>query len=125
MQTDASYEEQNFAIKVFVESINSYLDQTNTLFYDDDDDENLPIPVYSGIKFSMGLELILNISLSLGIFYTERKLILNETLRGCFNNAKLIGEEDDPVSLHNYSYQFMNIFVNTQLVFFPKLWKVH
>ena len=55
----------------------------------------------------------------MGIFSTERKLILNDTLRGCFRNAKLIEEEDDPESLQNYSNQVMNIFVNNQLVFFP------
>ena len=52
------------------------------LFYDDEDDEHLPIPVYSGIKPSMGPKFILNTLLSLGIFSTERKLLLNDTLRG-------------------------------------------
>ena len=62
----------------------------------------------------MGIEFILNALLSLGIFSTERKLLLNDTLRGCFINTKFIGEEDDPESLHNYSDQVMN----NQLVFF-------
>ena len=44
----------------------------------------------------MGKEFIINTLLSLVIFSTERKLFLNDTLRGCFYNAKLIGEEDDP-----------------------------
>ena len=55
----------------------------------------------------------------MGIFSTERELLLNGTLRGCFRNAKFIGEEDDPESLQNYSNQVMNIFFNNQLVFFP------
>ena len=55
----------------------------------------------------------------MGRFSTERELLLNDTLIGCFCNSRLIGEEDDPESMHNYSNQFMNIFVNNQLVFFP------
>ena len=66
----------------------------------------------------MGPEFILNTLLSLGTFSTEREFLLNDTLRGCFRNAKLIGEEDDPESLQNYSNQNVNIFVNNQLVFF-------
>ena len=90
------------------------------LFYDDDDDEHLPIPVYSGINPSVETKFILNTLLSLGIFSTERKLLLNDILRGYFCNAKLIGEEYDPKSLQNYSKQVMNIFFNDQLVFFSK-----
>ena len=51
----------------------------------------------------------LNTLLSLGRFSTERKTILNDTLRGCFRNVKLIGGEDYPESLQNYSNQVMNI----------------
>ena len=81
-----------------------FLDFSNKhLFYDDNDDEHLPISVYSGIKISMGSGFILNTLLSLGIFSTERELILNDTLRGFFRNAKLISEEDNSKSLHNYS----------------------
>ena len=54
------------------------------IFYDNDDDEHLPIPVYSGIKTSMGPECILNALLSLGRFSTDHKLLLNNTLRGRF-----------------------------------------
>ena len=89
------------------------------LFYYDDDNEHLPIRVYSGIKTSMGPGFILNTLFFLGRFSTERKLFLNDTLRGCFSNAKLIREEYDPESLQNYSNQVMNIFVNNQLVYFP------
>ena len=38
-----------------------FLDFANKrLFYDDKDDEHLPIPLYSGIKLSMGPEFIIN-----------------------------------------------------------------
>ena len=82
--------------KIFPGFANKYL------FYDGDDDEHSPITVYSGIKPSMGKEFILNPLLSLGIFSTERELLLYDTIRGCFPNSKLIGEEDDTESLQNY-----------------------
>ena len=54
----------------------NFLDFSNKhLFYDYEDDENLPIPVYSGIKPSMGPEFILDTLLSLVIFSTEHKLL--------------------------------------------------
>ena len=66
------------------------------LFYNDGNDEHLPIPLYSGYKPSMGPNYILNTLLSLDRFSTERKLLLNETQRGCFHNSKFIGEEYYP-----------------------------
>ena len=87
------------------------------IFYDDDDHHHLPIPVCSGIKPSMGTEFISNTLLSLGRFCTEKEIILNDTVRGCFSNAKLIGKEDDSESLQNYPNHVVNIFVNNQLLF--------
>ena len=69
----------------------------------------------------MGPYFILNKLLPLVRFSTERKILLNDALRGCFHNSKLIGEEDDPKSLQNYSNQVMNIFINNQLVFFQMI----
>ena len=66
----------------------------------------------------MGPEFILNTLLSLGRFFTEHEFILNDTLRGCFRNSKLIGVEDDPESLQNYSNQVMNTFSIISLFFF-------
>ena len=95
-----------------------FLDFTKKyLFNDDSDDNHLPIPVYSGIKNSMGTEFIWNTLLSLGIFSTKREIFWNDTLSGCFRNAKLIRKNYDPKSLQNYSNQVMNIFFNNQLVF--------
>ena len=71
--------------QIFPDFVNKHL------FYDDEDYDHLPNPVYSGIKPSMGPEFNLNTLLSLGIFSTERKILLNDTLRGCFCNEKLIG----------------------------------
>ena len=56
--------------------------------------------------------------LSLCRFSTERKLILYDTRKGWFTNAKLIREEHDTESLKKYSNQVMNVFVNNQLVVF-------
>ena len=55
------------------------------------------------------------------IFSTDRKLLLNDTLRGFFCNAKLISEEGDPEYLQNYSNEVMKMFFNQQLVFFPNV----
>ena len=88
----------------------NFPDFTNKhLFSDNGNNEHLPILVYSVIKPSTGQEFILNKLLSLVRFTTEGKLIFNETPRGCFCKAKLIGEEDGPKSLQNYSNQ-VNFF---------------
>ena len=60
--------------------------------YDDEDDEHLTIPLYSDIELSMGIEFILNTLLSLGRISTEHKLLLNDTIKDCFRNAKWFGE---------------------------------
>ena len=111
------YVTQNCANLNITDQVFLYIENKH-LFYDDDDDDHLTILVYLSIKNSICPELILNTLLSLSRFSTDREIILNDTLRGCFSNAKLIGEEDDPESLHNYSNQVMNIFVNNQILFF-------
>ena len=52
------------------------------LFYNNDDYEHLPIPLYSGIKPSIAPAFILNTLLSLGKVSPERKLLLNDTRKG-------------------------------------------
>ena len=80
-----------------------FLDFTNKhLFYDDEDDDHLPLPIYLCVKPSIGPKFIFNTLLSLGRLSTKRKIILNDTPRGWFCNTKLIGEENDPKSLKNY-----------------------
>ena len=97
-----------------------FLDFANKhIFYDNNDEEHLPISVYSGIKPSRRPEFIFNTLLFLGIFYTEREILLNDTIRGCFRNVKFIGEEDDPIYMQSYLKQVMNYFVKNKLVFFP------
>ena len=54
----------------------NFLDFSNKhIFYDDDENQLLPIRMYSGIKPSMGTEFILNTLLFLGRFSTESKLL--------------------------------------------------
>ena len=99
-----------------------FLDFANKhLFYDDYDYENLPILVYSDIKPYMGPVFILNALLSLGRFSTECELLLNDTLRGCFRNVKMIMKEDDPEYLQNYSNQVMNMFLSIISLRFPQI----
>ena len=98
----------------------NFLDFANKhLFYDDNNDQYSPIPVYPGIKHSMGPTFILNTLPYQGRFSTERKIIFNDTLRGWFCNAELIGEEGDPKSVQHYSNHVITVFVENQLVFFP------
>ena len=96
----------------------NFLDFTNKhIFYNDDDYEHLPIPVYSVIKPSIGPYFILNASLSLGRFSTTRKMLLNDTLRGWFLDEELICEEDDPEYLQNYSNEVISIVDNKHIVY--------
>ena len=97
----------------------NFLDFSNKhIFYEDANDEHLYIPVHSGIKTPIGPEFILNTLLSLGRFSTKRELLFNDTLIGCFNKSKLIGDKYDPKFLQNYLNQVINIFFNNQFLFF-------
>ena len=51
------------------------------LLHEDDNIENLPVPVYSSIKPTMGPHLILRISISIGHFSTEIDLTHHVTIR--------------------------------------------
>ena len=66
-------------------------------------------------------EFILNTLLSLERFSTERIILLDDTLSDCFFNTKLIGEEDDPDFLQNYSNQVINILSIISLCFFQMI----
>ena len=51
-------------------------------------------------------------------------LILHENLCESFRYAKLIGENNDEESLHEYSNQLLKRYIEEQLVFFPNSMKV-
>lgn len=100
------------------------IDKSNTLDFDNDEDEtywefcqrelivfegklNLPVPVFSIIKPTLGARFILHILLSLGEFETEQDLLLHPTLRETLQYAKLIGDETDEESLNRYVDELM------------------
>ena len=87
--------------------------------YDDGFDKHLPIPVYSYIKPTMGPQFLLHILLSMGRFETERKLLLNPSMKECLRYAKLIGTEDDELSLSSYSNNLLAKFIKCQMRYYP------
>ena len=92
--------------------------QENLLF--DDEHRNLPIPVFSYVKPTLGPRFILHILLSMGQFETEIDLILHQSLRESLRYAHLIGPLDDEQSLRKYSQELLKRFIEEQLMFFPK-----
>ena len=87
--------------------------------YDDGFENHLPIPVYSYIKPTMAPEFILHILLSMGRYKTERELLLQNNLKDCFAESKLVGTENDINHLEQYSNIMMNKFFKCQLVWYP------
>lgn len=85
---------------------------------------NLPIPVFSYIKPTMGVRFILHIMLSLGEFDTELDLILNPTLLESLRYSRLIGPENDVDSLELYSEELLKKYILDQLRYFPNISKV-
>ena len=80
---------------------------------------NLPVPVYTFTRPSMGHQFILHILLSMGRFETEVDLTLHSSLRKSLRYAKLIGPNDDNESLQQYSKDLLKKFVLEQCVKFP------
>ena len=70
-----------------------------THFLYDDGYKNLPIPVFSMVKPTLGVRFILYILLSMGEFDTETDLILHPSLRESLIYAKLIGNSNDEEDL--------------------------
>jgi hypothetical protein len=85
----------------------------------DEQNEHLPIPVYSYIKPTMGTQFILHLLLSMGHFNTEIDLTLKENLRESFRCANLIGPLNDDDSLQQYSNELLKKFIKEQLQYFP------
>ena len=55
----------------------------------------------------------------MGRYKTERELLLQNNLRDCFVEAKLVGIENDISHLELYSNNMMNKFFKNQLVWYP------
>ena len=93
--------------------------ETNLL----DNDVNLshlPVPVFSYIKPTLGVQFLLHLLLSLGRFSNEIDLCLQPSFWEAFRVAKLIGPSDEINELQKYSDALLRRFIEDQLVFFPK-----
>ena len=78
----------------------SFANHVNTfLLYHDDDDNHLPISVFSFIVPTMSTSFILHIMLSMGRFETELDLTIHSSLKQYLRYCGLIGPNDDELSL--------------------------
>lgn len=82
------------------------------------EDELLPVPVFSLINPTQGYRFLLHVLLSLGRFNTERELLLHADIRECFRHAQLIGESNDPDDLQRYSNELLKRFILEQMVYY-------
>ena len=80
-----------------------------------DPKNQLPIPVYSYLKTTMGVQFLHHILLSMGRYLTEIDMKLHRTIRYCFKYAKLIGPGDGVMSLEEYSYELCSRYIKEQL----------
>ena len=58
-------------------------------------EDHLPIPVYSYLKPTLGVQFIHHVMLSLGRFATEIDLTMHPTIRDSLRYAKLIGPSNN------------------------------
>ena len=110
---DSTEEHQDFCRHVF----------TN-LLHDDDNKDHLPIPVFSYITPTMTTSFVLHIMLSMGCFDTEIDLCMHQSLRECLRYCKLIGTDDDEVSLLEYTKVLTRRYIEEQVQYFPNTQRV-
>ena len=72
------------------------------------DNSHLPIPVYSYLKPSIGVQFLHHIFLSIGRFLTEIELKLHVTIRYFFRHVKLIEPDDDITSLEIIQMKYVH-----------------
>ena len=123
----ALFKKIDHCIKV-EESDENELDEEEGQFYDfamehlihqDEDDNHLPVPVYSYLKPALGVQFIHHILISLGRFSTEIDLTMKPSIRESLRYAKLIGESNVPHELQKYSDKLLYTWIEEQLQFFP------
>ena len=78
----------------------------------------LPICVFSQIRPTGGINFILHILLSMGRYDNEMEMTVQPSLRLCLREAKLIGPEDDIISLQKYSNDLLLRYITEQLKYF-------
>ena len=93
-------------------------------FIEDEGIRYLPVPVFTCIKPTMGIQFILHILISLGHFETEADLILHTSLRKSLRYAKLIGDSEDEESLKKYSKDLLKLYFLQQVITFPNSTRV-
>ena len=96
----------------------------NELVYNDDEKEQLPIPVFSYIAPTMKTSFILHFMLSEGHFETEIDLLLHPSVKECLRYCKLIGPHDDEDSLIEYANNLTRKYIEEQVQFFPNTQRV-
>lgn len=89
------------------------------LVYDDEEEDHLPIPIFSHVKPTTGIPFIMHILLSLGRFETEIDLTMHESVRKCFQHSKLIGIHEDEASLTKYANDLTRLYIEEQLCYYP------
>lgn len=89
-----------------------------------DSENHLPVPVYSYINPSMGVQFIHHIMLSMGRFETEVNLTTQRSIRDSLRYCKLIGEDIDTESLKQYANNLLKLFITEQLQYFPNTQRV-
>ena len=89
------------------------------LYFNDDDKENLPIPVLYYISPTIQTSLLLHYIISEGQFETEINPILHENQIECFRYCKLIGPNNDEDSLIVYVIKLTLRYTKYQVQYFP------
>ena len=87
------------------------------------DNDNLPVPVYTHIRPYVGHQFIIHTLLSLGVFYTEVDMTMHITLFYALSYTKIIGTNDDKHSLKQYSRYLLWSFIEEQLVSLQNLFR--
>ena len=99
----------------------SFSTKNELIYYDESgqDNDNLPVPMYTYIIPYMGHQFILNIIFSLVRFETEVDLTMYRILHDAPRYVKLIGTNDDEESLKHYSRSLLRSFIEEKLVHLP------
>ena len=80
---------------------------------------HLPIPVFSFMRPTNGIQFLNHILLSMGEFSTEIELMTHQSIRDCFRYAKMIGDGEGEVDLQVYSNELLVKYIKEQLCYFP------
>ena len=113
LRSESNNEEINDSDSIFL-----YHAKSN-LIDEDEDQDHLPVPVYSYIKPTMGVQFLLHVMLSMGRLSSEIDLMMHRTIQECFRFAKLIGPSDEPDDLQHYSNLLLLKFIVEQMIYFP------